>query len=88
MTIEALAEPDERLPAERLPDKAAGAVLDAAAVAAARPADGAFIDGGADGVVDGAADRAIGVRMIDGGIIEVLLPPNEEIRGAGGAHRR
>ena len=25
--------------------------------------------------------RAIGVRMIDGGIIEVLLPPNQEIEG-------
>ncbi|RKR13541.1 hypothetical protein [Arthrobacter oryzae] len=27
------------------------------------------------------ADRAIGVRMLDGGIIEVLLPPNHEIEG-------
>ena len=89
MTIEALAGPDERLPADRLPadrlpEKAAGAVLDAAAVAAAGAVDGAItgrgVDGGVGGV-DGVAARAIGVRMIDGGIIEVLLPPNEEIEG-------
>lgn len=28
------------------------------------------------------APRAIGVRLLDGGIIEVLLPPNQEIEGA------
>ncbi len=82
MTLEALAWPDERLPEEALPEEAvgptasaaAGAVLGAAAVVAADPAiDGAF--------VDGLASRAIGVRMIDGGIIEVLLPANQEIQG-------
>jgi hypothetical protein len=30
---------------------------------------------------DADAARAIGVRMIDGGIIEVLLPANQEIQG-------
>ena len=30
---------------------------------------------------EGDASRAIGVRMIDGGIIEVVLPPNQEIEG-------
>lgn len=87
MTLGALAGPDERLPegprsdgqlpAEALPDLAAGAavgaILGAAAVAAAPAIDGAF--------VDGLASRAIGVRMIDGGIIEVLLPANQEIEG-------
>ncbi|SDL71330.1 hypothetical protein [Arthrobacter sp. ok362] len=87
MTLDALAGPDERLPDEqlsdkRLPggrlaeghlsDKATGAVL-GAAVAPARPIDGAF--------ADGIAGRAIGVRMIDGGIIEVLLAANQEIDG-------
>jgi hypothetical protein len=69
--------PDEALPDAALPDEAAGAavgaILGAAAVAAARAIDGAF--------VDGLASRAIGVRMIDGGIIEVLLPANQEIEG-------
>ncbi len=90
MTLEALAGPDGRPPEERLPDEAlpveaagtvlgaaagtaAGTVRGAAAVAAARAIDGAF--------ADGIASRAIGVRMIDGGIIEVLLPPNQEIEG-------
>ncbi len=83
MTLEALAGPDgrlpeeqlpeERLPVEALPVEAAGAVLGAATVAAARAIDGAF--------TAGLASRAIGVRMIDGGIIEVLLPPNQEIEG-------
>jgi hypothetical protein len=75
MTLEALAGPEGRLP-EGLPDTAAaaaGVVLGAAAVAAARPTDGAPADGGAAG--------SIGVRMIDGGIIEVLLPANQEIEG-------
>jgi hypothetical protein len=69
--------PDEALPDAALPDEAAGAavgaILGAAAVAAARAIDGAFLDG--------LASRAIGVRMIDGGIIEVLLPANQEIEG-------
>jgi hypothetical protein len=69
--------PDEALPDAALPDGAArsavGAILGAAAVAAVRAIDGAF--------VDGLANRAIGVRMIDGGIIEVLLPANQEIEG-------
>jgi hypothetical protein len=69
--------PDEALPDAALPDEAAGAavgaILGAAAVAAARAIDGA--------VVDGLASRAIGVRMFDGGIIEVLLPANQEIEG-------
>lgn len=90
MTLEALAGPDERRPEERMPDEAlpdeaagtaagavlgtvADAVLGTAAVAPARAVDGAF--------ADGVASRAIGVRMIDGGIIEVLLPANQEIEG-------
>jgi hypothetical protein len=90
MTLEALVGPDERLPEGRLSDEplpeeplpeeaagavgpAAGAVLGAAAVAAERAIDGAL--------VDGPASRAIGVRMIDGGIIEVLLPGNQELEG-------
>lgn len=69
MMLEALAGPEGRLP-EGLPDTAAaaaGVVLGAAAVTAARATDGAA--------------RSIGVRMIDGGIIEVLLPANQEIEG-------
>lgn len=69
MMLEALAGPEGRLP-EGLPDTAAaaaGVVLGAAAVTAARATDGAA--------------RRIGVRMIDGGIIEVLLPANQEIEG-------
>ena len=69
--------PVEALPEEALPEEAAGAavgaVLGAAAVAADRAIGGAF--------ADGIAGRAIGVRMIDGGIIEVLLPSNQEIEG-------
>ncbi|MFF2246433.1 hypothetical protein ACFVTM_19935 [Arthrobacter sp. NPDC058130] len=88
MTLEALAGAEERLPADRLPagrlpagrlpgsplpGKAARAVVEAAAEAAVPVVDAAF--------TNGIAARAIGVRMIDGGIIEVLLPPNEEIEG-------
>jgi hypothetical protein len=35
----------------------------------------------ADGQDGGPAAAPIGVRMLDGGIIEVALPPNEEIAG-------
>ena len=69
MTLEALAGPEGWLP-EGLPNTAAAAAgvdLGAAAVTAARATDGAA--------------RSIGVRMIDGGIIEVLLPANQEIEG-------
>jgi hypothetical protein len=52
---------------ERLPDEAAGGV---------QGADPGAIQGAA---IDAA--RAIGVRMLDGGIIEVLLPANQEIQG-------
>ncbi|MGO4806282.1 hypothetical protein AB4089_14260 [Arthrobacter sp. 2MCAF15] len=80
MTLEALAGPDERPPADRLPEMATGAVLPAAAAeAAATVVDGVTAVDGA--FSNGIAARAIGVRMIDGGIIEVLLPPNEEIEG-------
>ncbi|MFF2030770.1 hypothetical protein [Arthrobacter sp. NPDC058192] len=67
MTIEALAGQDERLP-----DEAAGGIpgLDPGA-----------IQGDVHGVAATDAGAAIGVRMIDGGIIEVLLPPNQEIQG-------
>ena len=68
MTLEALAGPEGRLPgASDTAAAAAGVVLGAAAVTAARATDGAA--------------RRIGVRMIDGGIIEVLLPANQEIEG-------
>ena len=73
MTLEAVAGPEELVPDELLPEAAAGAVLEAAAVAADPATDGA--------IADGIASRAIGVRMIDGGIIEVLLPANQEIEG-------
>ncbi len=80
MTVEALAGPDERLP-----DEAAGALQGvaatiAAAIPAAKPA-GPTADLDAAQDTAPAADRAIGVRMIDGGIIEVVLPPNQEIEG-------
>jgi hypothetical protein len=65
MTVEALAGPDERLP-----DETAGGIQ-GAAIGAARAIQGAAID----------AARAIGVRMLEGGIIEVLLPANQEIQG-------
>ncbi|BCW69791.1 hypothetical protein [Arthrobacter sp. NicSoilB8] len=75
MTVEALVGPDERLP-----DEANGAPTSNAAVTTIGTAatnDVLFADPGADRD----ADRAIGVRMIDGGIIEVLIPPNQEIEG-------
>jgi hypothetical protein len=76
MTVEALAGPDERLP-----DEAAGALQGVAAtiataIPAAMPAAPT-----ADLTAAPDAERAIGVRMIDGGIIEVVLPPNQEIEG-------
>jgi|GEM_PF-1347120 len=76
MTVEALAGPDERLP-----DEAAGAGQGTAALAAAGISDGSLGDRAAEPAAAPVADRAIGVRMIDGGIIEVLLPPNQEIEG-------
>ena len=77
MTVEAPVWPDERAP-----EDTAGVALDASAEA--RATDTAF--------TGSAGARAIGVRMIDGAIIEVLLPPNQEIEGpeariAGGAVR-
>ncbi len=75
MTVEALAGPDERLP-----DEAAGAGEGAAAPGADRAAD-ALWSQARTALRPPDADRAIGVRMIDGGIIEVLLPPNQEIEG-------
>jgi hypothetical protein len=72
MTVEALAGPDGRLP-----DEAAGSLHGVAAtIPAAIPAAPT-----ADPAAAPDPDRAIGVRMIDGGIIEVLLPPNQEIEG-------
>ncbi|SFU13383.1 hypothetical protein [Arthrobacter sp. ov118] len=76
MTVEALAGPDERLP-----DETAGGIQ-GAAIGAARAIQGAAID--AARAIQGAAidaARAIGVRMLEGGIIEVLLPANQEIQG-------
>jgi hypothetical protein len=78
--------PDKGLPGGQLPgghlaDKAIGAVLEAATVAAAPAIDGAFAGRGVDGGADGPSVQTIGVRMIDGGIIEVLLPANQEIEG-------
>jgi hypothetical protein len=54
-------------PDERLPDETASGI---------QGADPGAIQGAA---IDAA--RAIGVRMLDGGIIEVLLPANQEIQG-------
>jgi hypothetical protein len=68
MTVEALAGPDERLPGEGT-----------GAVTAAPPAVPDAPLAAPSAVTDAA--RAIGVRMRDGGIIEVLLPPNQEIEG-------
>jgi hypothetical protein len=79
MTAEALAGPDERFP-----DQAAGALQDMVAVVAATMQAGPITDRDADRAAapeEYRADRAIGVRLIDGGIIEVLLPPNQEIEG-------
>lgn len=78
MTAEALAGP------ERFPRQAAGALQGMVDVVAATLQGGPGADSGADrAAVTGAdrADRAIGVRMLDGGIIEVQLPPNHEIEG-------
>lgn len=65
----------------------AAAAMATAATLAAPPApevpasDGPSADADAARDPDGDAARAIGVRMIDGAIIEVLLPPNQEIEG-------
>src|SRR3954468_12505961 len=67
MTVAAPAVPDERLP------KGTPGVAQEAPAAAKATTDGT--------IADRVAARAIGVRMIDGGIIEVLLPPNQEIEG-------
>ena len=74
MTVEALAGPDERTPAE----PGAG-LLAAAAVAAA--AAGAGVGVGAGAGAGAGAGQPIGVRMLDRGIIEVTLPANQEIEG-------
>ena len=45
------------------------------------PSAGAPADAGAGGDGDGREAEPIGVRVIEPGIIEVLLPPNQEIEG-------
>lgn len=90
MTVEALAAPDERLPEDPKADAApppsqapapaghtgaviAGAVLAGVAgiaVVAAPPAETAGMA------------APIGVRALESGIVQVTLPPNEEIAGA------
>ena len=67
MTIEATAEPGELIPAE--PAVANGGALDVAH------------DIAHDAGVTPLAHVPIGVRLRDGGIIEVALPANEEIEG-------
>lgn len=70
MTAEALAAPDERFPDEdtATPDPAPGT-------------DPVSADGTASAVRTGAA-APIGLSVVDGGIIKIVLPPNEEIAGA------
>lgn len=79
MSVETLAGSDERRPDEK-PDVA---VLGSRAGLDDTGAAGAGTDVGSSGArsTDADAARAIGVRMIDGGIIEVLLPANQEIQG-------
>jgi hypothetical protein len=90
MTVEALAAPDERLPEDPTADAAsprsqapapegltrtamAGAVLDDVAGIAGKAAPPAETAGVA---------APIGVRALESGIVQVTLPPNEEIAGA------
>ncbi|MGY2743619.1 hypothetical protein ACQCSU_15750 [Pseudarthrobacter sp. O4] len=98
MTVEALAAPDDQLPEEttgapapapaEVPELATGVVAGLASAVVAGLASAA-VGGLAPDVAAGlAADVAagaaapIGVRLLDGGIIQVTLPPNEEIAGA------
>ena len=79
MSVETLTGSDERRPDEK-PD---GPQLGSRAGFDGTRAAGPATDVGSSGPrsADADAARAIGVRMIDGGIIEVLLPANQEIEG-------
>ncbi|MET4094961.1 hypothetical protein [Arthrobacter sp. UYCu712] len=72
MTVDTLAAPDERLPdgATASPSAATAVITGATASVpdSEEPAAG--------------AGAPIGVHQLDGGIIQVTLPPNEEIAGA------
>ncbi len=77
MTVDTLAAPEERLPdPAAVPTSAAAAVIAGAAAAIIAGAAGAAVD------ASPGAGAPIGVRLLDGGIIKVTLPPNEEIAGA------
>ncbi|PVZ56307.1 DUF7793 family protein [Arthrobacter sp. H-02-3] len=89
---EAAAMPETTATLETAAALTAAAAMATAATLAAPPAsevpasevpatDGPSADAGAARDPAGDAARAIGVRMIDGAIIEVLLPPNQEIEG-------
>ncbi|MET3920170.1 hypothetical protein [Arthrobacter sp. UYEF20] len=90
MTVEALAAPDDQLPEEttgapapasaEVPELATGVVAGLASAVVAGLASAAA-GGPAPDVTAGAA-APIGVRLLDGGIIQVTLPPNEEIAAA------
>lgn len=71
MTVDTLAAPEERVPNPTPVSTSAALIAGAAAAALA----GAGVDPAAG------AGAPIGVRMLDGGIIKVTLPPNEEIAG-------
>ncbi|MCU1511378.1 MAG: hypothetical protein JWO34_1218, partial [Arthrobacter sp.] len=83
MTVEALTAPDERLPEDPAsaaspaapgPETITGVVMAGAATAGVVGIAGVAGTAGVAG--------PIGVRVLDSGIVQVTLPPNEEIAGA------
>jgi hypothetical protein len=83
MTVEALTAPDERLPED--PTSAASPPAPGPEAISGVVTAGAVTAGGAGiGAVAGTAGVAgsIGVRVLENGIVQVTLPPNEEIAGA------
>ena len=100
MTVQAPASPDERAPEQETANApgspAVSTTADAGTGTADAPSapgvDARAIDVVAAPAIGVVAAPAIGVRLVDDGIIEVLLPPNQEIEGpearvAGGAVR-
>jgi hypothetical protein len=89
MTVEALTAPDERLPEDPAsaaspaapgPEAITGVVMAGAATAGVVGIAG--VAGTAGGAGTAGVAGPIGVRVLDSGIVQVTLPPNEEIAGA------
>ncbi len=83
MTVDILAAPDERLPDDTTVSPSVSHAAAPSVIADAASAMVASVTApGGPGEPAAGSGAPIGVSLLDGGIIQVTLPPNEEIAGA------